>query len=56
MVARQCCVKIKLNVQSVKLTGHFDKDFVNVMVYLHQDSLASMKRYVMIFVNVLDQH
>jgi hypothetical protein len=33
-----------------------DKEFVNVMVYLHQDFLASMKQYMMIFVNVLDQH
>jgi hypothetical protein len=33
-----------------------DKEVVNLMVYLHQDSLASMKRYMMIFVHVLDQH
>jgi len=33
-----------------------DKEFVNVLVYLHQDSLASMKQCAMIIVNVLYQH
>jgi hypothetical protein len=58
MVAKQCCVEIKLNacLKRQDDRAFLAKEFVNVMVYLHQDSLASMKRYMMIFVTVLNQH
>jgi hypothetical protein len=59
MVAKQCCVEIKLNacLKRQDDRAFLAKEFVNVMVNLHQDSsLASMKRCKMIFVNGLDQH